>query len=253
MRTTLRREDVSDYIRRRRSASVTELAAALQVSAQTVRRDLEVLATDGVVRRVHGGAVALDEAAGEIAVVERARLQEHAKRRIGAAAAQLVAPGSTIFLSGGTTTERVAARLGDVAGVTVVTNALNIAFALRHAAQIGVIVLGGELRHSELTLLGRIAEEAIAQVHVSHAVFGCFGLDAEAGLTGASLAETSTDRAILETVERLTVLADHSKFQQRGPVRLAPVTRITTLVTDRHAPPADVARLEQQGVEVVLA
>src|SRR3712207_3578648 len=123
-----RRREVTDYVRLRRSASVAELAAALSVSLQTVRRDLAWLEDEGVLERVHGGAVWLEGSADELAVIDRSRINADGKRRIGEAAARLVAPGSTVFVSGGTTTEHMVGFLDGVRGLTVVTNAVNIAY-----------------------------------------------------------------------------------------------------------------------------
>jgi len=250
-----RRREVYDYVRRHGSASVAELAGELAVSVQTVRRDLDALDEQGLIERVHGGAVAAEPASATVegAAPERSFLHADEKKRIGAAAAALVEPGSTIFLSGGTTTEHVVPHLPEQARVTVVTNAINVVYALSSRPDVEGILLGGYLRHSELTLLGPMAEEAIGQFRFDQALYGCFGLDPEDGLSGASLVETAMDRAVIASVERLMILADHTKFSQRGPVRLAEVPRISTLVTDAGAPEEGVRRLKDQGVEVVLA
>lgn len=250
-----RRHEAYELIKGRGSASVAELAESLHVSVQTVRRDLDSLHEEGLVERVHGGAVVVDDGAASIehATLERASEYQREKRRIGRAAGRLVEPGSTIYLSGGTTTEHVVPHLESDVRITVVTNAINIAQALSSRSDIEAIVLGGSLRHSELTLLGPMAEQAIHEFRIDHALYGCFGIDPEEGLSGASVIETAIDRTVLALVERVTVLADHSKFAKRGPVRLADVSRISALVTDRAAPEGDVRRLREQGVEVVLA
>lgn len=247
-----RRRQLYDHVRTRRSAKVTDLARALAVSSQTVRRDLAHLEDEGLVTRVHGGAIAVD-AAMEVDALQRAGRHLAEKRRIGQAAARLVEPGSTVFISGGTTTEQLVPFLEGIRGLTAVTNALNVATALARCPEVEVIVLSGYLRHSELTLLGRMAEESVGELHIAHAFYGCFGVDPDAGLTGASLAEVSTDCRIIAAAGRLTALADHTKFHQRGPVRLAATERMSTLVTDRGAPPEGVRALEDHGVEVVLA
>lgn len=251
-----RRREAYRYIRRQGSASVVELAEAMQVSVQTVRRDLESLHKKRLVERVHGGAVVADSnyaVVVEQAALERAGERAEEKRRIGEAAGRLVEPGSTIFLSGGTTTEQVVRYLEVDARITVVTNALNIAHALSRRPDIETIMLGGYLRHSELSLLGPMAEQAISEFRFDQALYGCFGIDPEDGLSGASLVETTMDRAVFASGKRVTILADHSKFSQRGPVRLAELSRITTLVTDHDAPEESVRRLREQGVEVCLA
>jgi DeoR family transcriptional regulator of aga operon len=252
-----RRRETYELIERTGSASVSDLSRELDVSVQTVRRDLEALEEDGLVERVHGGAVVAGNGAAaaliEGAQNERAPAHAAEKRRIGEAAARLVRPGSTIFLSGGTTIEQVVPHLPENTRLTVVTNAVNVAAALGRRPGIETIVLGGYLRHSELTLLGPMAEAAIRDFRIDQALYGCFGLDADDGLSGASLVEAAMDRVVLDAVEHLTVLADGSKFAQRGPVRLAGVDRIKELVTDRDAPEDGVRRLTQHGVEVTVA
>jgi DeoR/GlpR family transcriptional regulator of sugar metabolism len=256
-----RRRETYELIERSGSASVTHLSRELDVSLQTVRRDLEALEEEGLIERVHGGAVVVGyggatggaaPAAVEGAALERGTAHADEKRRIGAAAAALVEPGSTIFLSGGTTTEQVVPHLPEHARLTVVTNAVNAAYALGRRPGIETIVLGGYLRHSEGTLLGPMAEEALGSFRIDQALYGCYGLDPDDGLSGASLVEAAMDRVVLNAVGRLIVLADSSKFAQRGPVRLAGVERIATLVTDRDAPEEGVRRLKQHGVEVTV-
>ena len=251
-----RRREVYEYIRDRGSASVINLSDALQVSVQTVRRDLASLHRENLIERVHGGAVAVDgndTSLVEHTVLERSVEHTEKKRRIGKAAARFVEPGTTIFLSGGTTTEHVVSNLATNARITVVTNAVNIAHALSRRPDLEALVLGGSLRHSELTLLGSMPEQTIREFRIDQALYGCFGIDPEDGLSGASLVETAMDRAVFAAVGRVTILADHSKFSQHGPVRLAKVSRITTLVTDHSAPEEGVRRLKEQGMEVVLA
>jgi DeoR family transcriptional regulator of aga operon len=219
-----------------------------------VRRDLDSLEADGLVRRVHGGAVV--EAAGDGAEgpqLERAVLNQAEKRRIGALGAARVQHGETVFLSGGTTTEHVVPWLGHLRRLTVITNAVNIAYLLGRHADVQVIVLTGTLRHTEMTLLGQLAEDAVADFRIDHALYGCYALDPDEGLFGASLAEASMDRRVIAAADRLTVLADHTKFGRRGPVQIAGVSRITTLITDGGAPGDGVARLRGHGVEVELA
>lgn len=249
-----RRGDILRYLAGAEVARVSKLAHALGVSVSTVRRDLDDMAATGIVRRVHGGVVLVsgDEARAEGAMTERAFANTAAKGRIAVASARLIDPGTTIFISGGTTTERLVPYLAEIGSLTVVTNAVNIAYRLGGLANIETIVLGGYLRHSELTLLGAIAEHGVSLFRIAAAFYGCYGIDVENGLTGASLQEASMDHAVIAAADRLVVLADSSKFSQTGPVRLAETSRIDTLVT--NDPPAkQLSRLKSLGVNVVLA
>jgi DeoR/GlpR family transcriptional regulator of sugar metabolism len=237
------------HLRARGSGNVVDLASALGVSPSTVRRDLRDMNDRGLVTRVHGGASVAD---AEIEAVLAARAAQHSdqKRRIGAAAAVQVPDGATVLITGGTTTEAMLPHLAGREGLTVLTNGLNIALGLSRCPGISTVVLGGVLRHGELSLLGPLTEQALAEFHVDVAYCSAFGIHPSAGLTGADVREAGTDRRLLQGAEHLVVLADASKIGRRGPVRLAGTTRIDRLITDDTAPPEQLEALRSAGVEV---
>lgn len=247
-----RQRHLLTQIRVHGAGNVRDLADDLGVSASTVRRDLKLLQDRGLLLRVRGGA-SLGDDSGEPVFGLRSSANEPQKQRIGLAAAGLVEDGSSILVTGGTTTEAMLPHLSQRQGLTVLTNGLNVALQLSRVPEVTVVVLGGVLRHSELSLLGQLTEHALADLHVDLAFTGAFGVDPEWGIFGADVREASTDRRILRSVPRLVVLADASKFTQRGPVRLVGTDDIDTLVTDDGAPPAGVNTLRGRGVEVVMA
>jgi DeoR/GlpR family transcriptional regulator of sugar metabolism len=136
-------------------------------------------------------------------------------------------------------------------GLTVLTNGLNIAYQLSRFPEISVVVLGGVLRHEEMSLLGPIAEQVLAEFHIDVAFASAFGVDPDLGISGANVIEAGTDRRMLSAADQLVVLADSGKFNRRGPVRLAGVQQISCLITDDEAPAAALATLRKHGVEVV--
>jgi DeoR/GlpR family transcriptional regulator of sugar metabolism len=237
------------HLRRHGSGNVGDLASVLGVSPSTVRRDLRDMNDRGLVTRVHGGASVAD---GEIEPVLASRAAEHSdeKRRIGAAAAAQVPEGATVLITGGTTTEAMLPALAGRHGLTVLTNGLNIALTLSRCPDISVVVLGGVLRHGELSLLGPLTEQALAEFHVDLAYCSAFGIHPTAGLTGADVREAGTDRRLLQGAERLVVLADSSKIGRRGPVRLAGVEGVDCLFTDRAAAPEQLDALRRAGIDV---
>lgn len=246
-----RRHAVLTRLRHRGTVNVQELSDLLRISPSTVRRDLRDLEVRGMLRRVHGGATVLD--ASEPDQPQRAATQLEEKGRMAEAALPLIRDHSTVLISGGTTTETLAARLGTRRGLTVVTNALPIAQALAATATVDVIVLGGVLRHREQSLLGHLTERALAELQIDQIFTSSFGLDAETGLTGAHVDEAQTDRALLAAARRIVVLADESKLGRRGPVRLAPLTQVSTLVTDAGPGHPVCAALARQGSDVIAA
>lgn len=245
-----RQQAVLHHLRLNGSGNVADLAEALGVSPSTVRRDLADMSDRQLLTRVRGGA-SLSGAQSEPDRARRGIAQEREKRRIGAVAAERVVDGSTLLITGGTTTEAMVPFLADKARLTVLTNALNIANLLSGYRAITVVVLGGILRHEEMSLLGPIAERTLAEFHVDMAFYGAFGIDAEAGLFGAHALEASTDRSLLASAASLTVLADHTKFTQRGPVRLASLGAIATLITDTATDDEPLSAIRAQGVEVI--
>jgi DeoR/GlpR family transcriptional regulator of sugar metabolism len=245
-----RQNELLSYLRTNRTGHVAELSELLGASESTIRRDLDELQERGLVERVHGGA-AITESGIEAAPSTRARTATDQKRRIGQAAAGLIEDGSTVLITGGTTTEAVLPHLGGFSSLTVVTNGVQIAAGCADYPDIQVLVLGGELRRMSMSLLGGQVAEGLAQLQVDQVLMGAFGVDPANGITGANLLETQTDRALIAAAEDVVILADSSKFFQRGPVRIADTSEIATLVTDREAPNGTLRAFEKAGVEVV--
>jgi len=255
MLSELRQKHFLSYLTERKAAQIGELSAAFGVSASTVRRDLQDMEVRGLVRRIHGGVLLPDDDCdvGEAVVLERAAQHAEDKARIGQAAAALVRDNSTIIITSGTTVEAMIPHLAGRVGLTVITNAVNVASALVRRPSIDVIVLGGWLRHSEFSLLGHLTMQAIQDLHADQIFHGIFGIHVEHGLSGAYIQEVQTDRALISAARELIVLADHSKFGRIGRVRLLPIDAIRTVVTDLDTPATDVETLRQRNITVIQA
>ncbi len=229
-----------------------DLAAELITSEMTIRRDLKALENEGLVRRIHGGALLVPSRAYEPTFREKSRQYVDEKRRIGAAAAALVESGDTIILSPGTTTMEVARHLTGLRNVTVVTSAVNIAAELAPDPDIDVIVTGGHLRGTTYALVGSLAEETLRGLHVNNLFLGGNGLTVANGLTTPDLSVATTDRALLRASERVIVTADHSKIGRATLCQTAPIESIHVLVTDRGVPDQERRAFERAGVEVIV-
>jgi len=232
-------------------AQIGELCQTLHVSEATVRRDLNRLEEEGIVRRVHGGAALKQSQNDEPPAIQRAADFPAFKQLIGRAAAELVNDGETIVVTSGTTTEAMAPHLAAKSGLTVITNAINIAYQLSRFPHIAVIVPGGSLRHSEMSLLGHLTEDALSDLRADKIFHGTFGIDPDEGLTGTYLMEVQTDRRLMEVAGEVIILADHTKFAQKGPVRLAPINLISTVITDSRAPEEALTSLRARGIRVI--
>jgi DeoR/GlpR family transcriptional regulator of sugar metabolism len=246
-----RQQELLQYLRAFGVGQVAELSTMLGASASTIRRDLDELQHQGLVERVHGGAT-ITEIGGEPAAPIRATTHAAEKLRIGERGAGLVNEGDTILVTPGTTTEAMLGFLSPMGRVTVVTNGVNIAAQLAQSPTVEVVVLGGLLRRDEMSLLGHLTIQSLADFQIDKVFTSAYGLDSEHGLSGMNLVETQTDRALIASASTLVVLADGSKLSQRGPVKLAPIKAVSTLVTDGSADPTALARIRNQGVEVIV-
>ncbi len=238
------------WIEERRRASVPEICEQFSVSLATARRDLETLAEQGKVQRVHGGAVAVRRAPPEPPVVQRWGEQAEEKRRIAAAAAAMVHDGETIFLGSGTTAMEVAACLHDRRHLTVFTNSLAVVNVLGNAAGVTVNLLGGTVRMSEGSMIGPLTMQALAALRSVRVIMGIRAIDLDEGLTNNYLEESLVDREILRIASETILVADHSKCGRVSTVFVAALEEVDMLITDDKAPEPFVAALRARGIAV---
>jgi DeoR/GlpR family transcriptional regulator of sugar metabolism len=230
----MRQTVILEEVNRVGAVKVNDLTRRLAVSDMTVRRDLDALARQGLLSKVHGGAIALDQGSTDEPGFElkstRAQLEKDA---IAVAAARLVQPGSAVALTAGTTTWTVARHLIDVPGLTVVTNSIRIAqvFQERERNDLTVVLTGGVRTPSD-ALVGPVAVSAIRSLHVDLVIMGVHGIDAQAGITTPNLLEAETNRAFVESARHLVVVADHTKAGVVGLSEIAPLSAVETLITD---------------------
>ena len=248
-----RQQQILETVRENRQVTIAELSQAFEVSDVTIRRDLRELAAQGVLRRAHGGAIAAVPAPPEPPVVQRMSQAETCKVCIGRAAAALVSDGESVFIGSGSTAAYVARNLVDRKNLTVVTNALTVATELAAVPDVTVVVTGGMMRSSELSLVGHITEQALREVRVDKVIIGMRAISLEAGMTNDYLPEVMTDRTIIEMAPELIVVADHTKFGNVASAYVAPVERVTTLVTDAAASPEVLVPLEALGIRILIA
>ena len=237
------------------SARVSDLTQQLGVSDMTIRRDLEVLAREGLVEKVHGGAVlpgspTVHEPGFEAKLV----LERPEKASIARTAAGLVRPGTAIALSAGTTTFALAQCLLDVPGLTIVTNSLRVAnlFGGNRTPDVASVVLTGGMRTASDALVGPVADLTIASLHFDTLFLGCTGLDPEVGLSTPNLAEAETNRALIKVARRVVVLADHTKWGVVSLASFAPVEKVNVLVTDVLLPSDAHAALDGRVGEIIV-
>lgn len=237
---------------------VEEAAAALEVSAATIRRDLDQLARQQMVTRTRGGAVA-HNVSYDLPLRYKTARNADAKQRIGAAVAELVAPGEVVGLNGGTTTTEVARALavrpepdgGAGQALTIVTNALNIANELTVRPQVKIVLTGGVARPQSYELIGPLAGLVLNELALDVTVLGVDAIDTEHGATAHNEGEASVNRLLAERARRVVVAADSSKLGNRAFARICGLDQVSTLVTDTGITPELTAAFTEAGVRVI--
>ncbi len=250
MRQQARLGSILEHLSRHGSVDVAILAKELNVSQASIRRDLTLLESQQLLSRTHGGAVA-SGVLYELPMRYRGGQRHEEKRAIARATVGLLdADVTSVGLNGGSTTTEVARALVSHAGLRVVTNALNIASELAVRSNIELVVCGGSARSESYELVGPLADMTLSNINLDVAIIGVDGISVSAGLTTHHEIEAHTNRCLMHAAGRVITVADSSKLGRRGFARLSGVDAVSDLVTDADARQADVAELEQAGVQV---
>lgn len=241
---------IAQAVREAGRSTVQELAALTGASEMTIRRDLDVLAAQGVLERVRGGARTLLLRGEEPPFGLRAHEALDAKRRIAAEVSSLIADGETVLLDSGTTCLEVA-RLLRRRPVTVMALSLQAIHVLGEGpAPVTLLVPGGQPRAAEGALTGPLTLTSLAALRFDTAVMGCCGLSAAEGLTAYDLDDAAVKKAALASSRRVVVASDGGKLGRTAHAHVGAATLLDTLVTDTSAPAEEVTALEDAGVVV---
>ncbi len=232
---------------------VAALAEELDVTAETVRRDLTTLERQGLLRRVHGGAIPVERLSFEPELTAREALMQTEKERIAKAALDELPEEGAVILDAGTTTGRLAESLPSDRAFTVVTNALPIAMVLSTRANVTVLIVGGRVRGRTLASVDEWAIRLLHDTYVDVAFVGANGVSVERGLTTPDTAEAEVKRAMIAAARRTVVLADHTKMGNDQFARFADLDAVDVLVTDSGLDAFTAGAFSAAGPRVVLA
>ncbi len=250
-----RRRSILEELERSESVSVALLSERFGVSDMTIRRDLDVLSSRNMLRKVHGGAVPVaGKAATEPHFAQKRELQMPEKRAIAREAVGLIEPGDTVAFSAGTTTWTVAAELwADARDLTFITNSTNIALTLQANGWEQIVLSGGIFRTPSDALVGPYADRTLGTLNADVLFLGVHGIHRKAGLTTPNIAEAETNRCLVEAARRVVIVADNSKLGIVALARIVPLSRADYLVTDEGASEEELDAIRLTGVEVVVA
>ncbi len=250
-----RREQILTLLKKDGSVKVVDLVKRFGVSIETIRRDLEALEEEGFLRRVYGGAVRESRRSEETLLQERMVQNATEKERIGKAAAAFVQDGDVIGIDVGTTTlEMARALLTRDLRIIVITNSIQIAATLSASEKIEVILIGGRVRHGELSVGGHMLTEANMRLFQTDKLFlGVGGITDKFGITDFREEETAFRRIGIERTKEVYALADHSKFGVTAMYHVCDAERIHTVVTDAGTGRDMISALRMKGAQVVIA
>ncbi|WP_139993378.1 DeoR/GlpR family DNA-binding transcription regulator [Paenibacillus paridis] len=227
---------------------MNDMKTMFTVTEMTIRRDLEKLEQAGILRRTFGGAILLGK---DIALKDRTGLRADEKASIGRTAAALIQTGEYIFIDGGTTTIEVARALKPGLGITVVTNALNVANELQEK-RIPTILSGGMILEATSTVIGPFAENMIGSMAYSRVFLGTTGLTAEHGFSNSNMYEAEIKKTAIRQASEVNVLMDHTKFGAKDFISFAELGHVHRVITDK-LPAAELNKAcKRAGIELVL-
>lgn len=251
MLTSERKRHILDILKRDGRVVAKTVSQELGLSEDTIRRDLRELAGEGLLQRVHGGA--LPASPGIVDFAGRQAISPEGKRAVGHAAAAMIADGHVAILDGGTTAQEVARHLRPGLRATIVTHSPSTAMALMPHQGVEVVIIGGRLFRHSIVTVGAIATEQIQRIRADLYFLGVTGIHAEAGLTTGDIEEAAIKRQLMAQAAETIALASREKLGAASPFLVAPITALAGMVTEADVPAAVLAPFERAGVAIVKA
>ena len=243
--TAERRAAIARMVTQDGTVRVADLAARFGVNAATIRRDMKALEERGALRRIHGGAVAVEQ--------ETVSGGETPGRRVGQAVSEMIADGETVFLGPGQLPLEVARCLVDHSRLTIVTNGLEVAHWVAANTSHTLIVTGGQVEGRDMELVGQLTRTALSSLRADHVILELGGVSAVDGLTDDSLPQAEIAQKLLEIGAQVIVLVSAERMGRVAAAYVAPVSEADVIVTAREAPSPILWDLSETGVRIVLA
>lgn len=227
-----RHAEIMEMAKERGRVLVDDLAGHFNVTPQTIRKDLNDLCDQRMLRRIHGGAL-FPSGVENMEYEARRKIAAEEKAAIGKAAATLIPHGASLFINIGTTTEEVSNALLDHDGLMIITNNINVANRMRVFPGNEVVIAGGVVRGSDGGIVGEAAVDFIRQFKVDYAVIGASAIDHDGALLDFDFREVKVAQAIIANARHVILVCDATKFERTAPVRIGHLSQVDTFITDR--------------------
>ena len=248
-----RHERIIQLVKQNGYMSIDALAKELDVTPQTIRRDINMLAEEDILRRYHGGAGLGSNSVQNEDYAKRKVWNQQEKDRIASLVAEHIPNNSSLFMNIGTTVESVARSLLDHSGLKIITNNLNVASIFSGHEQFEVTIAGGTVRQRDGGIIGEATIDFIRQFKVDYAVMGISGIDEDGTLLDFDYREVRVAQAMIEHARKIFLVADHSKIGRNAVVKLGHISQVTAMFTDIQPPETLMQQIEHSGVQLHLA
>lgn len=247
-----RQRHIIEIVHKKGYESVLNLCKELKVSAVTIRKDLKFLEKNNKLFRTHGGASNTNPFTIDRTVNEKEGLQREEKRKIAIKAADYIEENDSIIIASGTTMLALARELIVKQKLTVITSALQVAGELVNQLNIDILQLGGLVRKSSSSVVGSYAEAILKDFYCTKLFLGVDGIDFEFGITTSNSMEAQLNKSMISMVQRVIVLADHTKFGRRGFSKICGLDEIDEIITDKNISPVILSKYRNSGIKITL-
>ncbi|NBC28273.1 MAG: DeoR family transcriptional regulator [Bacteroidetes bacterium] len=248
-----RHERILKELEEHGKVSVQQLSEEMSVSEVTIRKDLRMLEDKNLLFRTHGGATRFNPYTSNRHVKEKAKIRAEQKQAIAKEAVKLIGDNDSIILASGTTILALAAEIAPTNRLNVITSALNVSMELAGRENVEITQLGGQLRPSSVSVVGKYAEHFLENITCGILFLGVDGIDLDFGLTTTNLMEASLNQHCIKVAQYTVVLADSTKFGKRGFSRICTLDEVQHIVTDSDVEDETVRMLEENGVRVTIS
>ncbi len=246
----IRHQQILEKLKNEKHVEVQDLCEILDVSAVTIRKDLRALEQKGLLFRTHGGASLENPYIVEKPVNEKEKLFAEEKSKIAEAAAKLVLENDSIIIGSGTTVQNLAKSIVPKERLSVITSSLYVALELSRYPEVEIIQLGGQLRHSSASVTGFYSLELLKNITCNQLFLGVDGIDFQHGCTTTSLDEAILNKAMINSAQRVVILADSTKFGKRSLGKICDLEQVNEIITNKDIPNKTLKKLKKMGIKV---
>lgn len=242
---------IMEILEKENRVLISDLCKTFNTTAVTIRKDLDQLENEGSLKRTHGGAILKKSLFQGLTLNEKEKLNSDEKERIANEAVKMISEGDVIMLDSGSTTTQMAKNMKNLKGITVITNAVNIALELINN-EFEVILTGGALQKKSSTLIGPLADDSLRKLSADKLFHGVDGIDYKIGLTTPNITEANTSRVMMQRAGENILLVDSSKFGRRSLGVICQIKEIDKIITTKEMSKQEIKKMNELGVEIII-